>query len=190
MKLEDWVVREACRQLHYWQSTPLKKLPVSVNISQRSFANPAFLNNLQDAMAVHAISASLLEIEITESMTMFNEKETIKKLNQLKELRIRISLDDFGTGYSSLSYLEKLPIDIIKIDKSFIDDLTADQSAMVSTILSIALHNGLGVIAEGVERKEQVSMLHSLGCDNIQGYYFSRPLPPEEVEAKYIKKAV
>ncbi|MGD6968525.1 putative bifunctional diguanylate cyclase/phosphodiesterase [Rossellomorea vietnamensis] len=190
VKLEDWVVREASRQLHYWQSTPLKKLPVSVNISQRSFANPAFLNNLQDAMAFHAISASLLEIEITESMTMFNEKETIKKLNQLKELGIRISLDDFGTGYSSLSYLEKLPIDIIKIDKSFIDDLTADQSAMVSTILSIALHNGLGVIAEGVERKEQVSMLHSLGCDNIQGYYFSRPLPPEEVEAKYIKKAV
>ena len=184
--LEGWVLREACRQLYVWQSTELKGLPVSVNISQRSFANPAFLKNVQDILNEQKISSSLLEFEITESMTMFNEKVTIEKLKQLKNLGIRISLDDFGTGYSSLSYLDKLPIDTIKIDKSFIDDMTTDQSAMVSTILSIALHNGLGVIAEGVELKEQVILLQSLGCVNIQGYYFSRPLPPEEIGDKFI----
>ncbi|WP_456272706.1 putative bifunctional diguanylate cyclase/phosphodiesterase [Bacillus sp. AK031] len=190
VELEDWVTREACRQLNEWQSTELRGIPVSINVSQRSFANPSFLDNLQDIMETHDISSSLLEIEITESMTMFNEKVTISRLQELKELGIRISLDDFGTGYSSLSYLDKLPIDVIKIDKSFVDVLATDQSAMISTILSIAFHNGLGVIAEGVEFEEQVTMLNQLGCDNIQGYYFSRPLPPELVMENYLASAV
>ncbi|WP_168413062.1 putative bifunctional diguanylate cyclase/phosphodiesterase [Bacillus salacetis] len=187
--LEDWVLKKACSQIREWQETDLKGLPVSVNISQRSFANPAFIDNVVRVLRSYDIAAPLLEIEITESMTMFNENVTIEKLNRIKELGISISLDDFGTGYSSLSYLDKLPIDTVKIDKSFIDDLRTDQSAMVSTILAIALHNGLGVIAEGVEHKEQVTMLQSLGCDNIQGYFFSRPLPPEEIGEKYFAKA-
>ncbi|MDT0162699.1 EAL domain-containing protein [Bacillus sp. AG4(2022)] len=185
--LELWVLKEACFQLKRWNSTELGGLPVSINLSQKSFSNPGLVKSITRCTEQAGIDPSLLEIEITESLTMFNEKETIEKLHFLKEYGMKISLDDFGTGYSSLSYIDKLPIDTIKIDKSFIDRLgdNGNGHAMVSAIISMSSFLKLHIIAEGVETKEQADMLSRMDCHEIQGYYFSPPKPAAEIEREF-----
>jgi diguanylate cyclase len=185
--LELWVLKEACYQLRRWSGSELRGLPVSINLSQKSFSNPALVRDITFWTEEAGIDPSLLEIEITESLTMFNEKETIEKLRFLKEYGMKISLDDFGTGYSSLSYIDKLPIDTIKIDKSFIDRLGDNGSgqSMISAIISMAAFLDLDIIAEGVETHEQAVLLAGMDCHEIQGYYFSPPKPAEEIESEY-----
>jgi EAL domain-containing protein (putative c-di-GMP-specific phosphodiesterase class I) len=126
----------------------------------------------------------LLELELTEGVIMENAEVTINTLHKLKNMGIRLSIDDFGTGYSSLSYLKRFPIDTLKIDKSFINDITtdADDYAIASTIIAMAHNLRLKVIAEGVETKEQLDMLRSKDCNEVQGYYFSHPLPEDELK--------
>ncbi|TYS64716.1 EAL domain-containing protein [Bacillus infantis] len=185
--LELWVLREACFQLKRWHSTELMGLPVSINLSQKSFSNPGLVKSITRCTEQAGIDPSLLEIEITESLAMFNEKETIEKLQFLKKYGMKISLDDFGTGYSSLSYIDKLPIDTIKIDKSFIDRLgdNGNGHSMVSAIISMSSFLKLHLIAEGVETKEQADMLSRMDCHEIQGYYFSPPKPAAEIEREF-----
>ncbi|WP_181350911.1 bifunctional diguanylate cyclase/phosphodiesterase [Thalassobacillus sp. CUG 92003] len=188
IQLDNHIIQKACEQLAKWRAQDVDHLPVSVNLSQRSFTDPRLADKIKKSMEHYCVDPSLIELELTESMTIFNESETIKQLETLRSTGIRISIDDFGTGYSSLSHIDKLPIDIIKIDQSFIrsiDQMPA-KSAIVSTILLLAERLNLETIAEGVETAEELAYLTNLNCPNMQGYYFSPPVPPKELEAKFL----
>jgi EAL domain-containing protein (putative c-di-GMP-specific phosphodiesterase class I) len=135
------------------------------------------------------LPAEYLELEITEGVLMENVEATVKMLNKLKSTGVRLSIDDFGTGYSSLNYLKRFPVDKIKIDRSFVSDITTDgdDAAIVKTIITLAHNLNHKVVAEGVETEEELEFLCAHGCDEVQGYYFSRPLPPDEFE-KFLKE--
>lgn len=182
--IEKIVIKKACEQLKVWQTQYCERYTMSVNISQRHFYQEdvvcTIMKNLEDA----SISPESLEIEITESMAMFNEHTTIQKLQKLRKIGVGVSMDDFGTGYSSLHYITRLPINRVKIDQSFIKGLIDNSSSLgiVTTIISLARHLNLEIIAEGVETKEQIDVLKRLECFDVQGYYYSRPLPGKDVE--------
>jgi len=188
--LSEWVIREACRQNRAWQLEGLPPIPVSVNLSVRQFLQP----NLTERVAAILIETNLapeyLELEITESMTMDVEFATAT-LIRLKELGLRISIDDFGTGYSSLNYLKSFPVDKLKIDRSFVRDIMTDpnDAAIVRTIITMAHHLNQTVIAEGVETEEQLAYLRTYGCDELQGYLYSPPLPPEKLQERLREEA-
>jgi diguanylate cyclase (GGDEF)-like protein/PAS domain S-box-containing protein len=181
----DWVLRKACMQAKAWHDVGHTNLTVAVNISARQFR----LNNMQElvrsALAESGLDACFLELELTESVLMHDKEAAVKVLQQLKEIGVVLTLDDFGTGYSSLSYLKEFPIDVIKIDKSFINDVanSADGALLTSSIISMAQSLHLTTVAEGVETEEQLSFLNINQCDIMQGYYFSRPLPAGEMNA-------
>jgi len=177
----DWVLNEACRQAVAWQRAGLPHIPVAVNLSALQLRSPDFLQSVRRALATSALEPHWLEFELTESVLMQQPETAVKTLNGLSELGIRVAIDDFGTGYSSLAYLRRLPIDKLKIDRSFIRDLgiDAEDTVIVSTIIRMAHSLKLRVIAEGVESSEQLATLRAQGCDEIQGYYLSRPLPAE-----------
>jgi len=179
--LGDWVLNETCRQAVAWQRAGLPHLPVAVNLSALQLRSPTFLDSVRRALATSGLEAHWLEFELTESVLMQQAETAVKTLNGLSELGIRVAIDDFGTGYSSLAYLRRLAIDKIKIDRSFVRDLgvDAEDTVIVSTIIRMAHSLKLRVIAEGVETSEQLAALRAHGCDEIQGYYFSRPLPPD-----------
>jgi diguanylate cyclase (GGDEF)-like protein/PAS domain S-box-containing protein len=181
VKLGDWVLREACRQSKSWQLEGLAPLQVSVNISARQLRDNDFAEKVESVLKETGLAPALLELEITESAIMSISDDIVLKLLRLKELGISISIDDFGTGYSSLSYLKHLPVDKIKIDRSFVMDIVSDpdDAAIVEAIISIAHALGLCVIAEGVESKGQLDFLISRKCTEFQGYYFSKPLGAE-----------
>ncbi|WP_245959415.1 putative bifunctional diguanylate cyclase/phosphodiesterase [Neobacillus piezotolerans] len=185
-----WVLKKACEQHRSWQEKGYPPLMVSVNISVRQFQDDNFVESVKRILIETEMDPSSLELEITESI-MQNIDRSIKILGQLNELGVKIAIDDFGTGYSSLSYLKHLPIDTIKIDKSFLDDIDADalEGAMVKTILDMGLNMRFHVIAEGIEKPEQVGYLVSNGCTVGQGYHFSRPLPASQVE-KLLNKPI
>jgi len=186
----EWVIHEACRQLQLWQIQGFDKLIMAINLSARQFFQKHLLETIESAIQVSNISAENLEFEITESMMMMNVEETIENLHLLKALGAKLSIDDFGTGYSSLSYLKRFPLNKLKIDKSFIDGLPNDHDdlAIVKAIIGIAHSLKLTVIAEGVETIEQLELLTQLSCNEIQGYYFSKPLP-KDAASTFLKES-
>jgi EAL domain-containing protein (putative c-di-GMP-specific phosphodiesterase class I) len=158
---------------------------VAVNLSARQFGHSELLASIEAALAEAGIAPYFLEIELTESLIMKEVDQAIGILKDLKRLGVTLSIDDFGTGYSSLAYLKRFPLDILKIDRSFVADVNADpdDAAIVASIISLAHNLRLKVIAEGVETREQLDYLRQLGCDQMQGYYFSRPVAFDAVLA-------
>ncbi|MDF2963894.1 MAG: bifunctional diguanylate cyclase/phosphodiesterase [Paenibacillus sp.] len=180
----DWVLRTACLQNKQWQDNGMQPVTVSVNLSLRQFQKYTLIADIAKTLEETGLEPRYLELEITESMAMDNIERVIRKLNELKDLGIRISMDDFGTGYSSLQYLKRIPIHKLKIDQSFIRDITKDpdNAAIVSTIIAMANHLRLEVVAEGVETSEDLRFLLNKECRHAQGYYFSKPLSKDEFE--------
>lgn len=177
----EWILRKACAQCKEWQKIGFEHLNLSVNLSARQFEQQNLFEMVTDALAETDFNPVCLELELTESSIMKNAESAIKILKKLKKTGIKISIDDFGTGYSSLSYLIQLPIDVLKIDQSFIRKINVDKgnAAMVMAIVSMARNLQLKVIAEGVENEQQLQFLYLLGCDEWQGYYNSKPLTAE-----------
>ena len=182
-----WVLREACRQNMAWQREGLRPLRVAVNLSARQLRSGELLDEIDSALAESGLQVDSLELEITESMVMENPDIVIQLLGKIHERGIHIALDDFGTGHSSLAYLKRFPINCLKVDRAFIKDTpgNADDVAITKTIIAMAKSLGLSTVAEGVETAEQLNLLRSMECDQIQGYFFSRPLPADEFLAYY-----
>ncbi|MDC8759652.1 EAL domain-containing protein [Janthinobacterium fluminis] len=176
-----WIIDEACRQIAAWRAAGVGAVHVAVNVSSRQFAEGDVEGEVRLALARHEVPAGLLELELTESALMANAERTIAVLGNLKRIGVKIAIDDFGTGYSSLSYLQRFPIDKLKIDIAFVRNITTNpnDAAIALAIISMAHSLKLGVIAEGVEARPQLEYLRRNRCDEIQGYYFSRPLPAE-----------
>lgn len=184
--ITNWILDETCRQIAEWQkiSFATKDLIVSVNISGKHLSNVGLIDDVQTALRDSNLSPSSLKLEITESAAMENAIQTIQILTSLKELGVQLSIDDFGTGYSSLSYLHRLPIDTLKIDRSFVNSVgeNGEDSEILQTIISLAKNLKMRVIAEGIETESQLNILKGLGCDYGQGYLMSRPLPKDVME--------
>jgi diguanylate cyclase (GGDEF)-like protein len=191
IKLGTIVLEQACHKLAYWATQPeLSALTLAVNISVKQFNESNFIPKVKELLSQTKINPKLLKFEITESLLVINEEMVISKMQELQELGISFSLDDFGTGYSSLTYLKKLPLDQLKIDQSFVRDITYDANDAIICQSTIAIANtmGLATIAEGVETSEQKEKLLVLGCNHFQGYFFSQPLKSELFE-EYVTKA-
>ena len=174
----NWVLNTACAQLKIWQqNTTTRELLLSVNVSAKQFRQDNFADQVREAVQRHEINPKLLKLELTESMLLENIEGIISSMKLLKEIGVRISLDDFGTGYSSLQYLKRLPIDQLKIDRSFVRDIAVDNSdkAIVSTIIAMSKSLNLEVIAEGVETEEQRLFLLNSDCLHYQGFLFGKP---------------
>ena len=180
----EWVLYEACRQARAWQTGGLRPLRIAVNLSAQQFKQKSLVTTVREALAAAGLDAGYLELELTESAVMQDPESSIQVLRQLSGLGVRISVDDFGTGYSSLSYLRRLPLDKLKIDRSFIREVAAsrDDAEIVRAIVSLAHSLHLKVIAEGVETAEQLTFLRGLGCDQYQGFHCSPPVPADEFE--------
>ncbi len=188
----DWVLRKACKQLSEWQDNPLTQhLTLSVNVSARQFGQQDFVAEVKNCISIYQIDPNLLKIELTESLVLMDIEDTIRKMCALREIGIRFSLDDFGTGYSSLLHLKRLPLDQIKIDQSFIRDITTDpdDAEIVQTIIAMGHNLRLNVIAEGVEDQAQQQFLESKNCCTYQGYLFGRPEPIADFEQHYLSEA-
>lgn len=183
VQLGEWVLRTACAQNKAWQNENLPPVRVAVNISPRQFQNHKLAETVEKVLAETEMEPSWLELEVTEGTMLQDIDTTIHTLRRLSNLGVRISIDDFGTGYSSLSYIKKLPIHTLKIDQSFVSDLTvnSDDAAIASAIINMAQTLKLNVVAEGVEAVEQVKFLGTLNCPEMQGFYFSKPLPANEL---------
>jgi EAL domain-containing protein (putative c-di-GMP-specific phosphodiesterase class I) len=179
----SFVLHEACRQTARWREQPgLQRLGVSVNLSPRQLAEPDLIDDVRSALAASGLPASALVLEITESLFVQDLVSASARLQSLKDLGVRLAVDDFGTGYSSLSYLSRLPVDILKVDRSFVAGLGTDDSPdgkLVSVVLALAASLGLETIAEGVEDQRQADALVVQGCTNLQGYHYSRPVAPD-----------
>jgi diguanylate cyclase (GGDEF)-like protein/PAS domain S-box-containing protein len=174
----EWVLRTACQQNKRWQEAGLPPCVVSVNVSPRQFRSAGFMDTLRAVLRDTRLDPRYLELELTESMVMHDGEQMIEALRAIKDLGVHMSVDDFGTGYSSLSYLKRFPVDRLKIDRSFVQDLTtdADSAAIVRTIIALGRNLDLKVLAEGVESDEQVDFLLANGCDELQGYWYSKPV--------------
>lgn len=190
--LGQWILNEACRQTKKWQELAAFDgfERMSVNVSSVQFNDDNFQSVVKQALSDAGLAANMLDLEITESLLLANTEAIIDKMNELKGISVSFSIDDFGTGYSSLEYLKRLPVDNIKIDQSFVRDMIVDpdDKAIVKTIIAIAKSLRLTTVAEGVETAEHLELLQQLNCDEYQGYYFSKPLPPEELEALFAKQ--
>ena len=180
-----WVLEESCRQCKAWQDAGFAPIRMAVNLSPVQFRLPDLLKVVTDTLERTGLDAQYLELEVTESMLMQDLHQTVDTLRQLKDAGIYLSIDDFGTGYSSLSYLKGFPIDALKIDRSFVREITqnSDDAAIATSIILLGQNLNLKVIAEGVETESQLSFLRILQCDEIQGYLFSPPVPAADVEA-------
>ena len=180
----EWVLREASFQQKKWCAAGLKPVKIAVNISTRQFKEQSFLTKVEHIVRETGLDPQAFVLELTESIILDDAKSTMTILHSLKEMGFILSIDDFGTGYSSLAYLKKMPIDILKIDRSFIRDITSnsDDKAISSAIINIAHSLELDVVAEGVESKAQYELLKSLRCNKMQGFVVAKPLPPEECE--------
>jgi diguanylate cyclase (GGDEF)-like protein len=181
LPMDGWVLREACSQNKAWQAAGLSPVSMSVNLSGHQFKQQGILKDITAALDDSGLDPEYLVLEITESILMQNVDMTAAILHKLTEMGVRISIDDFGTGYSSLSYLKRFPLCSIKIDRSFVQDITLnpDDAAIPKAIIAMAHSLKLNVLAEGIETKEQLSILQELGCDDMQGYLLSRPVPAE-----------
>jgi diguanylate cyclase (GGDEF)-like protein/PAS domain S-box-containing protein len=185
LPIGEWVLGEACRQLKLWRQQGLLDISVGVNVSVLQLLRGNLVGYLQQLMHASDLPADRIELELTESMVMQNAEQATAVLNELRKIGVSLAIDDFGTGYSSLVYLKRLPIDTLKIDKEFIDDLTRDpdDEAITSTIITMGHSLGLTVIAEGVETELQLNFLREQGCDEIQGHWLSRPIDGERCQA-------
>jgi len=180
----EWVLETACDQLIKWQNTGCLALRMAVNLSARQFWKPGLEKIVRDILIKTGVEPSLLDLELTESIIMRDTKSTAETLNEFHAMGIELSIDDFGTGYSSLSYLKRFPINRLKIDKSFVCDIAIEKNGddMINSIIALGHCMGLQVLAEGVETEEQLTYLRENGCDEVQGYYYSRPIPADELE--------
>jgi diguanylate cyclase (GGDEF)-like protein len=183
--LGEWILRSACRQARAWQDAGLPPLCVSVNVSPRQFEEARLVERVQLALKDSGLAPQWLELEVTEGVIMRDLQQAVGKMAQVRAMGVALSIDDFGTGYSSLSALKSFPISTLKIDKSFVRDLgrSSGDEAIASSIIGLAHRLRLRVIAEGVETEQQRSFLRENGCDEMQGYLFSRPLPPQQLES-------
>jgi diguanylate cyclase (GGDEF)-like protein/PAS domain S-box-containing protein len=179
-----WVLRMACTQAKAWHDKGLGQLRIAVNLSARQFAQPDLVDSIARVLADTGLPPACLDIELTESLFVDDVAQAVDTLHQLKALGVALSIDDFGTGYSSFSYLRTFPIDVLKIDRSFVADIASDanEAAIVISIIALARNLKLRVIAEGVESAAQLEFLRAHGCDEMQGYHFSRPVPAEQFE--------
>ncbi|HMC21342.1 MAG TPA: EAL domain-containing protein [Thermoanaerobaculia bacterium] len=186
----DWVLRTACKQTKMWQKRLDSHLTVAVNLSARQFQQPNLAEIISEVLEETGLDAKCLELEITESNAMQNAENTIYTLRELKALGVRIAMDDFGTGYSSLNYLKRFPIDTLKLDQSFVREITTDptDAAIATAVIAMAHSLDLKVIGEGVETEEQFAFLHKQKCDYIQGYLFSPPQAVENLETYLVER--
>ena len=186
VEIGAWVMREACSQGRIWHQQGMQDLSISVNVSAVQFAQPRLLETVRTTLEDTGFPAEKLVLEITESVLMKDAETTIGMLKALKNMGVRISMDDFGTGYSSLSYLKRFPIDIVKIDKSFVRDINDDEddAAIIRVIIALARSLRLTTVAEGVETLEQLGFLRREQCDRFQGYYFSRPVEADQLSQR------
>ncbi|MBW2368560.1 MAG: EAL domain-containing protein [Deltaproteobacteria bacterium] len=177
----EWVLREACRQLGQWQQSGRDTISMAVNLSAKQFTDAEVMSTVKHIITSSGIDTRFLTLELTESVLIHNIKEKIEMLKSLKKIGVKLSIDDFGTGYSSLNYLRKLPVDELKIDRSFIKEVSerADSRAIVSTIVYLAKNLNLLTVAEGIEKKEELAFLKTLGCNQYQGFFYSRPVPAD-----------
>jgi EAL domain-containing protein (putative c-di-GMP-specific phosphodiesterase class I) len=179
-----WVLNEACKQAADWRGKG-HDLTMSVNVSMRQLGTDALVDHVRDALAVSLLEPHSLVVEITETAIMQDAEATTRRLRGLKELGILVAIDDFGTGYSSLAYLRQLPVDSLKIDRSFISAIADSpaSSALIHTLVDLGRTLGLETLAEGIEDESQLERLRSEHCERGQGFLFSRPVPPDEIEA-------
>jgi diguanylate cyclase (GGDEF)-like protein len=193
LTIGKWVLMEACSQIKMWEDDGLSEVPyVSINVSSRQFRQKDFVGEVKHALESTGILANRLGIELTESVMIVDTEDTVNKMKALKALGVSIAVDDFGTGYSSLVYLKQLPLDVLKIDRGFVRDIMTDSSdaVIVETIISMAKHLNIKVIAEGVETADQLAFLTEKGCSTFQGYYFDQPLTAANFAEKYLKKSI
>jgi EAL domain-containing protein (putative c-di-GMP-specific phosphodiesterase class I) len=188
LPIGNWVLREACRQAQAWADAGLGLGTMAVNISAVQLRDENFIDGVFAILKDTGLDAQSLELELTESVLMKHAESAASILKTLRAKGVQLAVDDFGTGYSSLSYLRKFPIDTLKIDQSFVGQITTvpDETIIVAAVISMGRSLRLRVVAEGVETKEQLAFLHAHQCDEAQGYYFSRPVPPQEF-AKLLK---
>ena len=184
ISIGEWVLRTACLQAKAWHDGGIGKLIMAVNISARQFQHPEFIALVAAVLGETGLDPHYLELEITESVAMHDAEKTIATLNALRALNIQLSIDDFGTGYSSLSYLKRFPLSKLKVDQSFVRNMTTDpnDAAIAKAIILLGQSLNLSVIAEGVETAEQLALLQQMGCDEVQGYFFSKPIPNGDLE--------
>jgi EAL domain-containing protein (putative c-di-GMP-specific phosphodiesterase class I) len=178
----QWVLREACRQTREWLDAGMLAVPVAVNISSQEFRNEQFIEGVQGALKNACLDSMYLELELTETVLMRHTESTANTLRELKAIGVRLAVDDFGTGYSSLSYLRRFPVDTLKLDQSFVQEITADadDGIIVKAVIGMGKSLKHRIIAEGVETREQLAFLQDHGCDEGQGYYFSRPVVAQQ----------
>ncbi|PPL17506.1 hypothetical protein UN63_04240 [Oceanisphaera arctica] len=179
-----WVLKEACHQLSAWRQAGFNNIRMAVNLSARQLRQPSLASDIAGILQQQEMNADMLELEITESMLMEDMNTAITTMSELNQLGIHLAIDDFGTGYSSLAYLKNFPVRRLKIDKSFVQDLTADteDTAIISAIINLAHNMGIAVIAEGIENEAQLEYLRQLNCDEGQGYFLARPMPAADMD--------
>lgn len=184
--LGTWVLEEACRQLCAWRDLAGDQLMMAVNVSARQFHQPDFIAKVRAAIDGSGVAAERIELEVTESLLLVDIEGAVSKMKALRDIGVRFSVDDFGTGYSSLSYLRRLPLDQLKIDRSFVSNVHLEEknAVIVRTIISLAQNLGMKTIAEGVEQDAEVDFLRDAGCDHFQGFRFSRPLPADQFASR------
>jgi EAL domain-containing protein (putative c-di-GMP-specific phosphodiesterase class I) len=181
----EWVIREACQQGRHWLDFGMPPMSISINISANQLHHGDLYKTIKQILDKTGFPATSLELELTESILMQRENEVLETLSQIRAAGVVLGIDDFGTGYSSLAYLKSFPLDVLKIDRSFVRDIELDQDdrAITATIIAMAHNLGMQVVAEGVETEEQLAFLQAHHCDIYQGYITSQPLPADEFEA-------
>lgn len=191
LPLGAWVLEEACRQMAVWHRAGFKGLRMAVNVSLFQFEKEGFLDSVAEVLGTCGLETSFLELELTESLVMKDAGGAASRLAALREMGVQVAIDDFGTGYSCLSYLQSLPIDTLKIDQSFVRDISATRgegsNAIVETIVALGHNMGMMLVAEGVETEDQLAFLKSLGCQAIQGYLLGKPMPVDQCEAMLVR---
>jgi diguanylate cyclase (GGDEF)-like protein len=182
VEIGAWVIQQACQQIKFLQSHGLLNMRIAVNVSMPQFRNPLFVESVIDCVERYQVNPALLELEITESVVMDEPKIVINALNRLKSYGIKVAIDDFGIGFSSLSYLQQLPLDRIKVDRAFIRDLAAPNGTVIAeTIINLGKKLGLATIAEGIETQAQADAVRAMGCDEVQGFLYAKPMPTTEL---------
>jgi EAL domain-containing protein (putative c-di-GMP-specific phosphodiesterase class I) len=184
-EIGEWVLKTACLQARKWYDSGYNNLKIGVNVSPVQFRDDKLVESIKFILAETGLPPELLELEVTESIFIDDTKSTVDKLSQLRKIGVKIAVDDFGTGYSSLSYIKDLPIDKLKIDRSFIKEIPVqDNGTIANIIINLAHSLNIGVTAEGVETTEQEQFLIEKSCSEAQGYYYSRPIPADELMRK------
>jgi EAL domain-containing protein (putative c-di-GMP-specific phosphodiesterase class I) len=190
-EIGTWVLHTACRQNKKWQDSGLCQFIISVNVSAYQFQQPAFLDHVKRALFESGLQPQYLHLELTESLMLQNINYSISVMEELQTMKVKVSIDDFGTGYSSLSYLKNLPIDTLKIDRSFIRNLEdASDISIVKAIIMMGQGLGVKVVAEGVETREQLQLLKEMDCEYAQGFYIDRPLTVEQFESNVVSRYI